>query len=58
MFDYYRSSVPVEVDLSLPNTGRRVLRQSFTNFVEAGFLAAGPGVEYEDSHQFVGATKS
>ena len=39
-----------KLDLALPQASWRMIRESRSNFVQAGFLAARTGVEYENFH--------
>src|SRR5439155_16023373 len=40
-----------KLDLALPQASWRMIRESRSNFVQAGFLAARTGVEYENFHR-------
>jgi len=45
-----RRGVAAKLDFALPQATGRMVRQSLAHFVDARFLTAGTGVEYEDFH--------
>src|SRR6266568_831429 len=49
-----RRDITIPLNLALPQTSWRILREGPANLVEAGLLAAGTRIEHEDFHLFDG----
>ena len=50
-----RRGIAAKLDFSFPQAMGRMIRQSLAYFIDARFLAAGTGVEYEDFHVWAGS---
>src|SRR6266566_10109031 len=48
-----RRDITIPLNLALPQTSWRILREGPVNLVEAGLLAAGTRIEHEDLHLLV-----
>src|SRR6266705_5740711 len=51
-----RRDITIPLNLALPQTSWRILREGPVNLVEAGLLAAGTRIEHEDLHLFDGCS--
>ncbi len=53
VLDRDRGAFAVPLDLGLPKTPRRIVRQDLGQVKEADFLAAGSGIKHQDLHSSV-----